>query len=634
MILYDQDFNFIGMSAETLTFLGYEDIDEFSSMHNDFADLFVKKEGYIHKFENFSWIHYVLFSGAANKKAFVQHKNGSELPVDITIKEVFLNHTYDGLRKVYSVKLINENFTHISKTDVHDSRSPKSSEFSLKKLTKDLDVPATQKSEPVSASLQGEESIDFTLDDTAATVPASQENTLIKSDTESKDSSASEEFILNIPPLLDAEASQQTQESVNHIDFGSSEAGTPTATLQDDDFKLDLMADQTDTPQNSFHTTSLQEDDNKKESQTQHVNTEESNIFSFNLVREESQEEEIVQAQTPHNPVDETQQHESSAAHFSFNIPDETAQDTTAEQSSPDRADTPEQEHQTPAFSFDLFKNPDQEAQESTQNSNETDTSLIRQIKSDIEEIDADMPVDAQERQDAAEKLQALLSRENKAQEESGEPVASDTPETESAPFEPSTLVQHEEPAALKPQFDPGERLDQPVQENSFEETLKEVFNLDKPSDTNRDDDKKLNHLNIDNHNDEHKQPVTKEAIKSDSQNSDSVQKEELVLPTLGNLGLNKEEELDFIEEFLDDTAATIDLMYEYLELEDYSNIKYSLIKISSSAEILHFDQMLEYTREMAAHCDQKEKEPITQKLDALKKITARYKEHYATIVA
>jgi len=43
VILYDDKHNFLGMSSHTLGFLGYEDVGEFLSMHNDFANLFVNK---------------------------------------------------------------------------------------------------------------------------------------------------------------------------------------------------------------------------------------------------------------------------------------------------------------------------------------------------------------------------------------------------------------------------------------------------------------------------------------------------------------------------------------------------------------------------------------------------------------
>ncbi len=74
--------------------------------------------------------------------------------------------------------------------------------------------------------------------------------------------------------------------------------------------------------------------------------------------------------------------------------------------------------------------------------------------------------------------------------------------------------------------------------------------------------------------------------------------------------------------------------MREYLKIEDYNNIKYSLIKISSSAEILHFDQMLGLARETASLCESGSADALAEKIDTLDKITARYREHFSTITA
>lgn len=114
MILYDDKYNFVGMSAHSLSFLGYEDLQEFISMNSDFANLLVEKEGYIYKFENFSWIDFVLYSGSANKSAIVRLKNGQETKIDLTIKEVFLTHPIDGINKFFSIKLISDHFHEIS----------------------------------------------------------------------------------------------------------------------------------------------------------------------------------------------------------------------------------------------------------------------------------------------------------------------------------------------------------------------------------------------------------------------------------------------------------------------------------------------------------------------------------------
>lgn len=90
MILYDKDFEPLGVSQDILNFLGYEDIDDFKTYATDVADLFVKKSGYIYKYENFSWISYILHSGTPNKSAIVRLKNGKEKEINLAIKELFL----------------------------------------------------------------------------------------------------------------------------------------------------------------------------------------------------------------------------------------------------------------------------------------------------------------------------------------------------------------------------------------------------------------------------------------------------------------------------------------------------------------------------------------------------------------
>lgn len=90
MILYDNNFEPVGISQDILNFLGYDDMDDFRTYATDIADLFIKKSGFIHSFDDFSWIQYVLHSGAPNKSALVRLKNGKEKELKLSIKELFL----------------------------------------------------------------------------------------------------------------------------------------------------------------------------------------------------------------------------------------------------------------------------------------------------------------------------------------------------------------------------------------------------------------------------------------------------------------------------------------------------------------------------------------------------------------
>lgn len=661
MILYDQDFNFIGMSAETLTFLGYEDLDEFTSMHADFADLFVKKEGYIHKFENFSWIHYILYSGAANKKAYVKQKNGSEVTVDITIKEVFLTDKYEGLQRVYSVKLINENFTNISKTDIHDKRSKKNHEFSLKKLTKGLDIPEPQ-SQPADSMPKPQvetettvqnrttEASEFVLDMPDSSIFATPEEATV---TEPAPISSGE-FVLKTPPLTDTEE-QEEEPVMTHLNLDATEPAftqkSKTREIaeekEEEEMKIDLFAhSQNDT---------LQQPAEPEPQEKSEQPASEPKPFSFDLFKKSTETEES--DSDLFQKRGEEQEEPSDKTPFSFDLlkkdteavsEPQTLHEAHLSVAEENRQQIEEEKpsDEKPLFSFDLFKKEEPktenrtiaDAEESEQD--ETDhlnkEYLIDQIKSDIAEIDADMPVAEKEKELASIKLEELLIKKADEQSSVEEPQKSESFQMErheesAKPFE------EEQPQKNRPESETTPFAFSPEHEtlsqsDAFEERLKEVFSLAKTLPESADTTNKSNIFNSAEEVSKNKHSVTKEDIKSTIPKSE--ERDELILPELGKLGLSKEEELDFIDEFLNDTTATLNLMREYLKLEDYDNIKYSLIKISSSAEILHFNQLLEYTQALGALCDSKENEKLSERLNAFEKIVARYKEHFSTIIA
>ncbi len=105
MILYNGNNIFLGMGGSELSLLGFEDMDEFRSYHNDVADLFVNKPGYIFKFHNFSWIEYALHSGAANKQAIVKTKSGKNIEVTLSIYEIFLSEETLGSKHCFAIEL-------------------------------------------------------------------------------------------------------------------------------------------------------------------------------------------------------------------------------------------------------------------------------------------------------------------------------------------------------------------------------------------------------------------------------------------------------------------------------------------------------------------------------------------------
>lgn len=105
MVLYDKKSNFLGIGQNELSILGYEDIEEFKSYHDDFADLFVNHPGYISKFKNFSWIDYTLHSGVSNKNVILKHKNGTEIEATLDIMEIFLLEEINKSNSIYNISI-------------------------------------------------------------------------------------------------------------------------------------------------------------------------------------------------------------------------------------------------------------------------------------------------------------------------------------------------------------------------------------------------------------------------------------------------------------------------------------------------------------------------------------------------
>ena len=85
MLLYNQRKEFIGVDNEDLSELGFLNIAELQNESHDFADLFVKKPGFIHNFKNFSWIDFILHSESAEDPKAVIHAKGKNFACNLHV---------------------------------------------------------------------------------------------------------------------------------------------------------------------------------------------------------------------------------------------------------------------------------------------------------------------------------------------------------------------------------------------------------------------------------------------------------------------------------------------------------------------------------------------------------------------
>ena len=71
MLIYDHNKQLIAIDNDTLQQLGYKSFSDFLNAFDDIAELFVKKPGYIHNFQNFPWIDFVIHADADDTKAII-----------------------------------------------------------------------------------------------------------------------------------------------------------------------------------------------------------------------------------------------------------------------------------------------------------------------------------------------------------------------------------------------------------------------------------------------------------------------------------------------------------------------------------------------------------------------------------
>ena len=172
LILYDKKSNFLGMSQTELFMLGFEDMEEFKSYHDDFANLFVEKPGYIFNFKNFSWIDYALHSGAPNKNVILKHKNGTEIEAKLNISEIYLIDNINESNVLYNIEIINSSLQKVGSVQPVEKH-----------------IPAQQEKEPYPPKVQETSSNTLQTDNkedeySQFLISSEMEKTAIENDTE------------------------------------------------------------------------------------------------------------------------------------------------------------------------------------------------------------------------------------------------------------------------------------------------------------------------------------------------------------------------------------------------------------------------------------------------------------------
>jgi chemotaxis protein histidine kinase CheA len=135
LILYDENYKFLGVEEGLLKRLGFNSIGDLNSVTDDFANLFEKDKSLIYNFENFSWIDFVLYGGSNRNSAVIKDKSGKKYSVKIYIEEIHLQNDFNGMNKLFSIKL--PNLTNIESENIeninnqNDSKEEDSDDLSI-----------------------------------------------------------------------------------------------------------------------------------------------------------------------------------------------------------------------------------------------------------------------------------------------------------------------------------------------------------------------------------------------------------------------------------------------------------------------------------------------------------------------
>jgi hypothetical protein len=609
MILYDDKYNFLGMSSHTLGFLGYEDVGEFLSMHNDFSNLFVNKEGFIYDFDNFNWIDFVLYSGSANKSAIITLKNGRETQVDLSIKEVHLGHDLNGIKKLYSVKVISDKFHEISGVPKNSETTGGIGGFSLSGLVE-------------KESLKEEK---------VETVPQNSDfQNLISESKPQEKEKKSESFILNISKdeivpkeeIIEEKTVPDIQDDFK-LDFFN-ESTTSKEHDETSDFTLLQIDSEPDKEKEEPINFLLKSDDLESKTPIAETLSEEQTptLEAFNLLNDEIKTDK--QIEIPSLEIE---------PNFLKTV--ELDENTTLEDTEEIKEEEPSSTIKESGFKLDFLKmdldsvsEPEETESESADNESNYNaidhTEIIQQIKNDIKEIDS-----------AEEKTV------DSTETEENETFVLNIPEMPQVEQPLNIVEQTEEPVAQEHQITDVESLSSfQIQESksldankSFTSTLQSLFGkkdtLNAQSIAEQAQEEAFSFTLKSNRNEstevekekfEKREDTTlTDAIKANEEEAVQNNTQAITFSSLSALGLSPDDEFDLLSDFINDVKESVEIIEQFTGTKDFDKINYSLVKIKSSAEILNLNDIIDNVNSIRKHCITENSEKVIQETNRLK---------------
>jgi len=127
MLLFNYKKEFIGINETDLELLGFKTLSELQNEVDDFADLFVKKPGFIHNFKHVNWIDFVECADSPENAKAIININAKNFQCFMSVTILYL--TEEPTSKAYavhlqSIKELTENETEYVSVDLLEQSIP------------------------------------------------------------------------------------------------------------------------------------------------------------------------------------------------------------------------------------------------------------------------------------------------------------------------------------------------------------------------------------------------------------------------------------------------------------------------------------------------------------------------------
>ena len=585
MILYDENYNFLGMSEKTLNRLGYEDFDEFCTYHKDFAELFEKENGLIYNFENFSWIDFILYGGANKDEAIVKTKDGEKFSAKLKIDEIKIRDEIFGMSKLYNVKLIekeiidnksaivNKNEINLSSM-LNESKDIKNIEDGSKDLIKNINENSTNTNGgdlDINLSFMKNEKM---KEETTTTTSSFSLDFLKKDNNFSEDTSKEENNFNNIGeklniPNIPKQPEEQTDSKVV-LNFFNSTMKDEEEEESEDGFKNTFNQEKKDIEEPKIELISpIEQENNNKLKEKENVidinkkiTQDEQPIVNLNFLKINEEQKVNENLQKPIQDNEKEVNDNKTTINLNFLKIDENDNDNNAKI---EKVEIKEIEQKN--INEDLKIN-------LTHQQNENNNSLLKMNEKEHIALTQDTNLN----------FLKTKNEEKTPQDELKINLLNDKNNENNN----STMVAGKKNKIIKKIKENINEIDKPQikKENGngdevvINDALKSILNVD--SQTQENNERNKEEIKVD--------------FKHQTKKLESDNFSHSNFDFLQNVNLTINEKRDILREFIENTTHNLSLIKKYYEKGDINSIKFLAVKIKSSAEILGLNEITQIT--------------------------------------